>query len=156
MASSRDAVYSAKAPKPPSFLSQAVRDGGRVYCSGQVGMDPQTGKMIEGTVQDRTVSKGFRRMSSMLTASNQRQILQNLASVLEAGGSDMSRVIKVNIFLTDMGDFAAMNEVYDTFFTEPKPVSSVTFGVDQWELTYLPGSYLRCSQVAAFGNRCRD
>lgn len=68
----------------------------------------------------------------------------------------MSRVIKVNIFLTDMGDFAAMNEVYDTFFAEPKPVSSVTFGVDQWELTYLPGSYLRCSQVAAFGNRCRD
>ncbi|KAF9630319.1 protein mmf1 [Lasiodiplodia theobromae] len=75
--------------------------------------------MIEGTVQDRT-----------------KQILQNLASVLEAAGSDMSRVIKANIFLTDMGDFGAMNEVYDTFFTAPKPartcvaVKSLPLGTD--------------------------
>ncbi|KAL1619780.1 hypothetical protein SLS54_006376 [Diplodia seriata] len=103
MAPSRDAVYTSGAPKPPPFLSQAIKDGGRVYCSGQVGMDAQTGKMVEGTVQDRT----------------------NLAAVLEAAGSDLSSVIKVNIFLTDMGDFAAMNDVYDAFFSEPKPVGCI-------------------------------
>ncbi|KKY27828.1 putative l-psp endoribonuclease family protein [Diplodia seriata] len=108
MAPSRDAVYTSGAPKPPPFLSQAIKDGGRVYCSGQVGMNPQTGKMVEGTVQDRT-----------------RQVLQNLAAVLEAAGSDLSSVIKVNIFLTDMGDFAAMNDVYDAFFSEPKPVGCI-------------------------------
>ncbi|EKG21497.1 Endoribonuclease L-PSP, partial [Macrophomina phaseolina MS6] len=54
MAGSRDAIFTLEAPKPDSFLSQAVRNGGSVYCSGQVGLNPTTGKLVEGTVQDRT------------------------------------------------------------------------------------------------------
>lgn len=55
----------------------------------------------------------------------QEQVLKNLSAVLEAGGSSMAKAVKVNIFLADMGDFAAVNEVYDKFFPEPKPVSIV-------------------------------
>ncbi|GME44879.1 hypothetical protein E8E11_005838 [Neofusicoccum parvum] len=104
MSTSRVPVYSDKAPKPASFLSQAIVDGNRVFCSGQVGLDPQDGKMIQGTVQDRTA-----------------QVLKNLGAVLESAGSSLSRVIKVNIYLTDLADFAAMNEVYETFFENPRP-----------------------------------
>lgn len=56
MATSRVPVYTERAPKPPSFLSQAIVDGNRVFCSGQVGVNPKDGKMVQGTVKDRTVS----------------------------------------------------------------------------------------------------
>ncbi|KAF7182069.1 hypothetical protein CNMCM7691_001457 [Aspergillus felis] len=78
-----------------------------IYCSGQVGVDPTTGKMVEGPIQARTVE--------------QKQILHNLSAVLEAGGSSLQDVVKVNIFLADMGDFAAVNEIYKAAFGEPKP-----------------------------------
>ncbi|KAH7030467.1 protein mmf2, mitochondrial precursor, partial [Macrophomina phaseolina] len=116
---SRDAILTLEAPKPASFLSQAVRNGGNVYCSGQVGLNPTTGKLVEGTVQDRT-----------------RQIMNNLAAVRQAAGSDLSSVVKVNIFLTDLADFAALNEVYEGFFGDPKPartcvgVQSLPLGTD--------------------------
>ncbi|KXG53866.1 YjgF/Yer057p/UK114 family [Penicillium griseofulvum] len=101
----RTAVSTKGAPVPPPILSQGLVVGNVVYCSGQLGVDPTTGEMVKGTIQDRT-----------------RQILRNLNAVLEAGGSSLHDAIKVNIFLTDMADFSAVNEVYDTFFSDPKPV----------------------------------
>ncbi|KAL1616868.1 hypothetical protein SLS56_011236 [Neofusicoccum ribis] len=119
MSTSRVPVFSDKAPKPASFLSQAIVDGNRVFCSGQVGLDPQDGKMVQGTVQDRTTFVDFSN-----NPFNQAQVLKNLGAVLESAGSSLSRVIKVNIYLTDLGDFTAMNEVYETFFENPRPVSN--------------------------------
>ncbi|KAJ5486282.1 hypothetical protein N7530_000582 [Penicillium desertorum] len=104
----RTPVSTKGAPIPPPILSQGMVVGNMIYCSGQLGVDPTTGKMVEGTIQDRT-----------------RQILRNLNAVLEAGGSSLQDAIKVNIFLTDMADFAAVNEVYATFFSDPKPGSDV-------------------------------
>ncbi|KAK4457052.1 Endoribonuclease L-PSP/chorismate mutase-like protein [Cladorrhinum samala] len=99
------AILTDKAPKPIPQLSQAVKYNGMVYCSGSLGIDPETGKFVEGTVKDRT-----------------RQCLKNLSAVLEAAGSSLKNVVKVNVFLTDMKNFATMNEAYDEFFTQsPKP-----------------------------------
>ncbi|KAK3487140.1 hypothetical protein B0T13DRAFT_442107 [Neurospora crassa] len=99
------AVLTSKAPKPIPQLSQAVVYNGMVYCSGSLGIDPVTGNMVEGTVKDRT-----------------RQVFKNLSAVLEAAGSSLKNVVKVNVFLTTMDNFAAMNEAYDEFITaEPKP-----------------------------------
>ncbi|KXX77296.1 2-iminobutanoate/2-iminopropanoate deaminase [Madurella mycetomatis] len=102
---SPEAVLTDKAPKPIPQLSQAVKYNGIVYCSGSLGIDPKTSQFVEGTIQART-----------------RQALRNLAAVLEAAGSGLKNVVKVNVFLTDMRNFAAMNEVYDEFFAwQPKP-----------------------------------
>ncbi|KAK3385033.1 Endoribonuclease L-PSP/chorismate mutase-like protein [Podospora didyma] len=101
----REAVYTDKAPKPLPQFSQAIKYNGMVYCSGNIGMDPATSKIVDGTVQDRT-----------------RQALKNLSAILQEAGSSFQNVVKLNIFLTDMQDFAPMNEVYDEFFAfQPKP-----------------------------------
>ncbi|EEQ84981.1 hypothetical protein RJZ56_006690 [Blastomyces dermatitidis] len=106
MASAKQVVLTDKAPAPIPVLSQGIVHNGIVYCSGQVGMDPATGKLVEGTVQDRTA-----------------QIFRNLSAVLEKAGSSLEKAIKVNVFLANMEDFAAMNEIYAQFLSqEPKPV----------------------------------
>jgi reactive intermediate/imine deaminase len=121
------AVLTDKAPKPIPQLSQAVKYGGMVYCSGSLGVDPSTSKFVEGSVQDRTVCLSLGTVRPILT-SCQRQALKNLSAVLEAAGSSLQNVVKVNVFLTDMSNFAAMNEVYDEFFVwQPKPVREATF-----------------------------
>jgi enamine deaminase RidA (YjgF/YER057c/UK114 family) len=121
------AVLTDKAPKPIPQLSQAVKYGGMVYCSGSLGVDPGTSKFVEGSVQDRTVCLSLGTVRPILT-SCQRQALKNLSAVLEAAGSSLQNVVKVNVFLTDMSNFAAMNEVYDEFFVwQPKPVRKGTF-----------------------------
>ncbi|CZT04479.1 hypothetical protein WAI453_011522 [Rhynchosporium graminicola] len=103
--SSKTAVSTDKAPAPLPFFSQGIKCNGMVYCSGSIGMDV-SGKVVEGGVGGRT-----------------EQALQNLSAVLQAAGSSLDNAVKVNIFLTDMKDFGAMNEVYAKFFTkDPKPV----------------------------------
>ncbi|KAL2866873.1 Endoribonuclease L-PSP/chorismate mutase-like protein [Aspergillus lucknowensis] len=97
-------VFTSKAPAPPPFLNQATIVGNVIFCSGQLGVDPKTGRIVEGSVKDRA-----------------RQTLRNLSAVLEAGGSSLADVAKVNIFLADMKDFAAVNEVYVEAFPEPRP-----------------------------------
>ncbi|KAK0115579.1 hypothetical protein ONS95_000146 [Cadophora gregata] len=102
----KTAVVTDKAPPPLPFFSQAIKCNGMVYCSGSIGMDPVAAKLVEGGVEKRT-----------------EQALANLSAVLTAAGSSIDNVVKVNVFLTDMKDFAAMNEVYAKVFSkDPKPV----------------------------------
>ncbi|KAL8630419.1 hypothetical protein Q9189_003903, partial [Teloschistes chrysophthalmus] len=102
--SMKKAVRTDKAPPPLPFFSQAIVCQGMVYCSGSIGMSPITKQLVETGVGDRTA-----------------QALNNLSAVLEEAGSSLKNVVKVNIFLSDMTNFAAMNRVYNTFFAEPKP-----------------------------------
>ena len=81
--------------------------GGFVYTSGQIPLDPRTGEFVAGGVGEQTA-----------------QVLRNLSAVLEAAGSSLARVVKTTVFLADMNDFAAMNEVYATFFAEEPPARS--------------------------------
>ncbi|KAL1641396.1 putative l-psp endoribonuclease family protein [Diplodia seriata] len=99
------ATLTDKAPKPlPGIYSQAIVANGVVYCSGAVPMDPVTMKLIDGDVQAHT-----------------HQCIKNLTAILEASGTTIDNVVKVNVFLSNMDDFAAMNEVYMTYWGDVKP-----------------------------------
>jgi len=103
----REIISTDKAPAAVGPYSQAVRVGDLVFTAGQVALDPATGKLVEGGIEEQT-----------------RQVLQNLAAVLEAAGSSLDRVVKTTVFLKDMGDFAAMNAVYAEFFPTDPPARS--------------------------------
>ena len=103
---SRQAVSSSSAPAAIGPYSQAIAVDGTVYCSGQIGLDPATGELVEG-----------------LEAQAERA-LRNLTAVLDAAGVTLADVVKTTIFLTDMGDFAAVNAVYATFVPDPPPARS--------------------------------
>jgi 2-iminobutanoate/2-iminopropanoate deaminase len=103
---SRQAVSSSSAPAAIGPYSQAIVAGGTVYCSGQIGMDPATGELADG-----------------LEAQAERA-LRNLSAVLDAAGVTLADVVKTTIFLTDMGDFAAVNAIYATAMPEPPPARS--------------------------------
>lgn len=97
-----------KAPAAIGPYSQAIDSGcGLVFVSGQLPIDPSTGAFPEGGVKEQT-----------------RQSLLNASAILQAAGLGLSDVVKTTVFLADMGDFAAMNEVYASFFTEPFPARS--------------------------------
>ncbi|GBF61079.1 RutC family protein [Trichophyton mentagrophytes] len=101
----KTAVLTSKAPAPLPVLSQAIVHNGMIYCSGSIGMDPKTNKIVSGGVAERT-----------------HQALRNLSAVLEAGGSSLKNVVKTNVFISTMDDFAEMNKVYQSYFKdEPKP-----------------------------------
>lgn len=87
--------------------SIAIESGGFVQCSGQIPLNPETGKLVEGTIAEETT-----------------RCLENLKIVLGAAGLDFSDVVKCVVFLTDMGDFAEMNGVYQTYMVEPFPARS--------------------------------
>lgn len=95
------------APAAIGPYSQAVKTDGLVFVSGQLPIDPQTGAFPEGGIAAQTA-----------------QSLKNLGSILAEAGSDYSKVIKTTVFLADMADFAAMNEVYSSFFNAPFPARS--------------------------------
>jgi 2-iminobutanoate/2-iminopropanoate deaminase len=92
------------APKAIGPYSQAVAWNGLVYLSGQIPLDPATGQLVEGGIAEQTV-----------------RVLDNLKAVLEAAGSDLAHVLKTTVFLKDMGEFAAMNEVYGRYFSQNPP-----------------------------------
>ncbi len=92
------------APAAIGPYAQAVAHGGVLYCSGQIALDPATGAIVEGDV-----------------AAQARQVLANLDAVLRAGGSTRAHVLKCNVFLRDMADFAAVNAVYAEFFGDARP-----------------------------------
>ncbi|MCL6466581.1 MAG: RidA family protein [candidate division WOR-3 bacterium] len=102
----KQAVVSEQAPKPVGPYSQAVIVGSLVWCSGQIGIDPNTGTLVEGLEQQT------------------EQIFNNLKAVLEKAGSGLERVVKTTVFITSMDNFARVNEVYARFFKEPFPARS--------------------------------
>ncbi|MFZ6027180.1 MAG: RidA family protein [Chloroflexota bacterium] len=107
MSSQKQIITSDRAPKAIGPYSVAVKTGGLVFTAGQLGLDPETGALVAGGVVAET-----------------RQALTNLQAVLEASGASLASVVKATVFLRDMDDFAAMNGVYATFFTENFPARS--------------------------------
>jgi len=107
MTHTKHAVVAEGAPRALGPYSAAVVVGPFAYASGQTGIDPATGELVPGGVEAQT-----------------RQVLRNLAAVLEAAGSSFSDVIKTTVFLADMADFPAMNAIYAEHFTEPYPARS--------------------------------
>jgi 2-iminobutanoate/2-iminopropanoate deaminase len=103
----RKAVLTDKAPKPIGPYSQAMRYGNLVFTSGQIPIDPVTGELVIGGIVRET-----------------EQVFANLAAVLAAAGTDLGRAVKTTVFLTDMGQFGKVNEVYARFFREPFPARS--------------------------------
>ncbi len=102
------AIKTDKAPAAIGPYSQAIDSGcGLLFVSGQLPIDPSTGAFPEGGVKEQT-----------------RQSLLNASAILQAAGLGLQDVVKTTVFLADMGDFAAMNEVYASFFTEPFPARS--------------------------------
>jgi 2-iminobutanoate/2-iminopropanoate deaminase len=100
----RDRVQTEHAPAAIGPYSQAIRAGGFVFVSGQIPIDPQTGEFVSGGVAEQT-----------------ERVLKNLTAVLEASGSSLEKVVKTTVFLADMKDFGAMNEVYARFFAAEPP-----------------------------------
>ena len=101
------AVASPKAPKAIGPYSAALRAGQLLFVSGQIPLDPDAGSLIDGDIGQQT-----------------RQVLRNITALLEAGGLSLHHVVRTTVFLADMNDFGAMNEVYRSFFTEPYPARS--------------------------------
>ncbi len=100
----REIVSTDKAPGAIGPYSQAIKAGGMLFCSGQIPIDPETGEFVSNDISEQT-----------------DQVLKNLNAVLEAGGMNLGNVVKTTVFLADMSDFAAMNEVYGRYFDDNKP-----------------------------------
>jgi 2-iminobutanoate/2-iminopropanoate deaminase len=100
----KHAISSQKAPKAIGPYSPAVRAGQLLFVSGQVPIDPATGNMIDGGIADQT-----------------RRVLDNIGELLLAAGRSFGDVVRTTVFLADMNDFVAMNEVYGEYFVEPYP-----------------------------------
>ena len=100
-------IQTTKAPAAIGPYSQAVEANGFVFASGQLGINPATGEFVEGDVQAQT-----------------RQALTNARAIMNEAGLDLNNVIKTTVFLSDMVNFAAMNEIYSEFFSEPYPARS--------------------------------
>ena len=101
------AIHTEKAPKAIGPYSQAIKVGNLVFASGQVPIVPATGEFVEGGIKEQT-----------------RQSLTNAKAILEEAGTSLSKVVKTTVYLSDMANFAAMNEVYAEFFTQPYPARS--------------------------------
>lgn len=120
-------VNTDKAPAAVGPYAQAVEAGGLVFCSGQIGLDPATGTMVGDTVVDQT-----------------RQVLKNLFAVLAATGLDPDDVAKTTVYLRNMADFPAMNEVYAKAFGDHRPARATV------EVSALPkGALVEIDCVAA-------
>ena len=99
-----EVVSTDNAPGAIGPYSQAIKANGLVFCSGQIPIDPATGSFVSDDIAEQTV-----------------QVFKNLTAVLEASGSGLAKVVKTTVFLADMNDFTAMNEVYAQYFVENKP-----------------------------------
>lgn len=100
----KEIIQTDRAPHAIGPYSQAVKTNGLVFASGQIPTDPETGQFVPGGIAEQT-----------------EQVLRNLAAVLEAAGSGLNRVVKTTVFLLDMNEFGAMNEVYGKFFKQEPP-----------------------------------
>lgn len=104
---SKSIILTTDAPAPIGPYSQAIKSGNMLFCSGQVSLDPKTGEMKNASIEEET-----------------RQALTNLSAVVTSGGAKLSDVVKTTIFLTDLGNFATVNAIYDEFFGTSKPARS--------------------------------
>ncbi len=100
-------ISTPNAPAAIGPYSQAIKVGTALYTSGQLGIDPKTGDFVSGGIKEQT-----------------EQVFENLIAVLEAGECSLNQVVKTLVFLSDMADFAAMNEIYSKYFKEPYPARS--------------------------------
>lgn len=100
----KEIIHSDKGPKPLGPYSQAIRANGFIFISGQGAIDPATGEMVQGSIGQQTA-----------------RVLDNLKAIVEAAGSTLDKAVKVSVFLKDMNDFAAMNEVYAKYFSKHPP-----------------------------------
>jgi reactive intermediate/imine deaminase len=100
----RTAIFTDQAPRAIGPYSQAIRAGNAVYLSGQIALDPASGEMVQGGIEAET-----------------RRVFDNLKAVAEASGKGLSQVVKLNIYLLDLGDFAKVNEIMAGYFQEPYP-----------------------------------
>lgn len=107
MPSKREIIATPHAPAAIGPYSQAVQIGDLIYTAGQIPLVPETGKLVEGGIEEQT-----------------QQVMQNLSRILEAGGSSLAHVVKTTIFVTDLTDFAALNKVYGSFFAGDPPARS--------------------------------
>jgi len=107
----KQVIVTENAPKPIGPYSAGIRAGNFIFTAGQVGIDPQTGQMVPGGIEEQT-----------------RQVLTNVKNILEAAGSSMDQVVKTTVLMADMNEFAKMNAIYAQFFPNNPPARS-TFGV---------------------------
>ena len=110
---SRQTIHTSKAPQAIGPYSQAVRAGDTVYLSGQIPLDPATMQLVSGDIEAEI-----------------RQVFENLKAVAEGAGGSLANAVKVNVFLTDLGHFAKVNEIMATYCTEPFPARAAV-GVAQ-------------------------
>ena len=100
-------IQTDKAPHAIGPYSQGIVAGNMLYTAGQIALDPTTGELVGGDIAAQT-----------------RRVLDNLSAILQAAGSSLDRVVKTTVYLSDMGEFTAMNEVYSTYFSAHKPARS--------------------------------
>jgi 2-iminobutanoate/2-iminopropanoate deaminase len=108
----RQSVATDRAPEAIGPYSQGIRSGSLLFCSGQVPLDPSTGEIVKEDVEGQA-----------------RRCLENLAAVCEAAGGSLADAVRCTVYLTDMSDFARVNEVYATFFEGAEPPARVAIGV---------------------------
>jgi len=121
------------APRAIGPYSQGVRAGGFLFTAGQVGFDPASGELVDGGIVEQT-----------------GRVLENLRAILDAAGSSFSQVVKTTVFLVDMADFAAMNEVYASVFGEHRPARSTV------AVAALPrGARVEIEAIAALDSAAR-
>jgi 2-iminobutanoate/2-iminopropanoate deaminase len=104
----RNVIYTERAPKPIGPYSQAIVSGGFVFCSGQIPIDPQTGRLLEGSIHAQT-----------------ERILANFSAVLAAAGSSLENTVKLTVYLTNLEDFESLNEVLGKHFIKDPPARAV-------------------------------
>ncbi len=103
----KDVVHTDRGPKPIGPYSQAIKANGFVYLAGQVALDPKTGELTGSDIRQQT-----------------ERVMENMKGVLEAAGSNLAHVVKTTVYLKELNDFAAMNEVYARYFTLGPPARS--------------------------------
>jgi 2-iminobutanoate/2-iminopropanoate deaminase len=113
---SKQVVFPENAAKPIGPYTPAIRTGNFLFTSGQIGLDPKTGKLVAGGV-----------------AAEAKQALENITTLIKAGGSSLDKVVKTTLFLKDIGDFSTVNEIYAQFFTSEPPARSTV------QVSALPG-----------------
>jgi len=101
---SKNIIQTSEAPEPIGPYSQAVSSGKMLFVSGQIPLDPQTGELVTGNIEEET-----------------KMVMRNIQAILQAGGTDFSRVVKCSIFVKDLNDFSRINRVYGDYFPQQPP-----------------------------------